>query len=199
VSPVSCRPSSTAADHHTGTLTRRTMLAALVCSPLLLSACGQTRGVRNDDIDLVTWFIEDLVHGLTRNPQELVLPDSSEEMTRIATWLVGGNVRDQYQPPRQVALRRDRWPALKALFLQGQAVVLDDGLVAANPQVTKEDQAYALPIIDAENLDRRAIDALLISLARADRAAAAVWVARSATARVALDTQGGAKRWAGKY
>lgn len=198
MSPVSCRPSSTAADH-TGTLTRRTVLATLLCSPLLLSACGQDRGVRNDDIDLVTWFIEDLVHGLTRNPQELVLPDSSEEMTRIATWLVGGNVRDQYQPPRQVAMRRDRWPVLKALFLQGQAVVLDDGLVAANPQVTKEDQAYALPIIDAENLDRRAIDALLISLARADRAAAAVWVARSAAARVALDTQGGAKRWAGKY
>lgn len=199
MSPVPCRPSSTAADHHAGILTRRTMVAALVCSPLLLSGCGQTRGVRNDDIDLVTWFIEDLVHGLARNPQELVLPNSNEEMTRIATWLVGGNVRDQYQPPRQVAMRRDRWPALKALFLQGQAVVLDDGLVAANPQVTKEDQAYALPIIDAENLDRRAINALLISLARADRGAATVWVTRSAAARVALDTQGGAKRWAGKY
>jgi hypothetical protein len=175
------------------------LLAALVSSPLLLGGCGETRGVRNDDIDLVTWFIEDLVHGLARNPQELVLPNSNEEMTRIASWLVGGNVRDHYQPPRQVAIRRDRWPVLKALFLQSQAVVLDDGLVAANPQVTKEDQAYALPIIDAENFDRRAIDALLISLARADRTAAAVWVARSAAARLALDTQGGAKRWAGKY
>lgn len=179
--------------------TRRRLLAAFVLSPLLISGCGGPRGVVSDDIDLVTWFIEDVVHGNQRNPQELVLPDSSEEMERLATWLAGTSIRDQYHPPLQVAARRDRWPALKALFRQGQAVVLDDGLVAANPQVAKEDQSYALPIVDAENLDRRAIDALVIGLARADRSQAGLWVARAAAARIALDTQGGAKRWVGKY
>lgn len=179
--------------------TRRRLLAAFVLSPLLITACGEPRGVVTDDIDLVTWFIEDVVHGNPRNPQELVLPDSSEEMQRLATWLAGTSVRDQYHPPLQVATRRDRWPALKALFRQGQAVVLDDGLVAANPQLPKEDQSYALPIVDAENLDRRAINALVISLARADRSEATTWVARATAARIALDTQGGAKRWVGKY
>lgn len=180
-------------------ITRRTVLATLALSPLFLTACSEPRGMKRDHIDLVTWFIEDVAHGNVRNPQELVLPDSSEELERIATWLAGGNVRDKYQPPRQVASRRDRWPVLKALFLQNQAVVLDDGLVGANPQRSKDDQAYALPIIDAENLDRRALDALVISMARAERSAAKVWLARSTAARLTLDTQGGANRWVGKY
>lgn len=178
---------------------RRALLAAFVCLPLLLAACGDRRGVATDDIDLVTWFIEDVVHGNARSPQELVVPDSSAEMERLATWLAGGTVRDQYQPPRQVASRRERWPVLRALFLQGQAVVLDDGLVGVNPRLPKEDQAYALPIIDAENLDRRAIDALVIGMARADRPAAKVWLERAIVARRTLDEQGGAKRWVGKY
>ncbi|HEX3133895.1 MAG TPA: hypothetical protein VHX44_09985 [Planctomycetota bacterium] len=184
------------------TVTRRTLLAVVAPAGLILllmSGCGDARGVNTTEVDLVAWFIEDLVHGNPRNPQELVLPNSSEEMERIATWLAGGTVRDQYLPPRQVADRRDRWPALKALFRQGQAVVLDDGLVAANPLVSKDDQAYALPIIDAENLDRRAINALLISMSKAERPEAKVWLARAAEARITLDTQGGAKRWVGKY
>lgn len=169
-----------------------------------MTACGESRGVVSDDIDLVTWFIEDVVHGNSRNPQELVLPDSNEEMERLALWLADGQARDaqtpdRYQPPPQVASRRDRWPVLKALFLQGQAVLLDDGLVAANPQLEKEDRAYALPIVDAENHDRRTLDALVISMARADRSQAKVWLARSVAARLALDAQGGAKRWVGKY
>ena len=169
-----------------------------------MTACGEPRGVVSDDIDLVTWFIEDVIHGNSRNPQELVLPDSNEEMERFALWLADGQARDaqtpdRYQPPPQVAFRRDRWPVLKALFLQGQAVLLDNGLVAANPQLEKEDRAYALPIIDTENHDRRTIDALIISIARAEHSQAKVWLARSTAARLALDVQGGAKRWVGKY
>lgn len=191
-------PDSSSQQPATG-ITRRTLLIALACSPLLLPACGEPRGMSRDHIELVTWFIEDVAHGNVRNPQELVLPDSNDELERIASWLAGGSERDQYQPPRQIASRRDRWPVLKALFLQSQAVVLDDGLVGANPQQSKEDQAYALSIIDAENLDRRALDALVISMARANHSAAKIWLARSTAARLTLDTQSGAQRWIGKY
>jgi hypothetical protein len=174
------------------------LLALLACLPFAVTGCGAVRGVDNDNIDLVTWFIEDVAHGQTRNPQELVLPNSSEEMERLATWLTGTSVRDQYHPPRQLASRRDRWSVIKALFRQEQAVVLDDGLIAANPLLSKDDQSYALPIIDAENLDRRALDALVIAVAKAEHAQAKVWLARSRAARLALDVQGGARRWVGK-
>lgn len=178
---------------------RRALLGALVCTAFLLSGCGEPRGVAPEHIDLVAWYVEDVTHDKPRDPRELSIPESTAELMQIATWLKGTTVRDKTVPPRQLAARRDRWPVLRALFLQGQAVVLDDGLVAANPKAPTEDQAYALPIVDAENRDRRTIDSLLISMADADHREAKTWLARIAAARIALDTQGGAKRWVGKY
>ncbi len=178
--------------------TRRALLG--VCAyALLLSGCGEPRGVSPEQVELVAWYVEDVAHEQRRDPRELTIPGSSEELTRIASWLTGTTVQEQRLPPRQLAARRERWPVLKALFLQGQTVVLDDGLVAANPTTSKEDQAYALPFVDAENRDRRTIDALLISMADADHRAAKDWRARLTAARIALDVQGGAKRWVGKY
>lgn len=182
-----------------GRVARRAALGLAIGAVLLLGACDGSRGVAPEQVDLVAWYVEDVTHGNTRDPRELELPDSTAELAQIATWLSGTTVRDQRMPPRQLAARRDRWPVLRALFLQGQAVVLDDGLVAANPKAPKEDQAYALPIIDAENRDRRTIDSLLIGMAEADHRGAKAWLARLAAARMALDTQGGAKRWVGKY
>jgi hypothetical protein len=179
--------------------TRRWMLLTVMVCALLGSSCGDPRGVTGDQIDLVAWYLEDVAHGQPRNPQELKVTNPTPEMDRIATWLAGTTVREQHQPPRQLASRRERWPEVKALFVQGHAVVLDDGLIGANPSSSREDQTYALPIVDAENRDRRSLEALLISLAKCDRAEAKIWVARMAAARVKLDTQAGAKRWVGKY
>lgn len=180
-------------------LTRRWLLGVCLGTTLLLGGCGEPRGVAREHIDLVAWYVEDVTHGLARDPRELELPDSTAELAQIATWLAGTAVGDERQHPRQLAARRERWPVLKALFLQEQAVVLDDGLVAANPRSPREDQAYALPIVDAENRDRRTIDSLLIGMAEADHAEARTWRARLAAARIALDTHGGAKRWVGTY
>ena len=77
-------------------------------------------------------------------------------------------------------------------------MVLDDGLIAAIPSLSKEDQAYIFPVIDSENNDRRHIDALVISMINADHAAAKSWLTRAAGARIALDVQAGAKRWVEK-
>lgn len=174
------------------------MIAALSLL-IWFSSCAESRALPPEHADLIAWYIEDVAHGNVRKSDELVLTPSSDAMERVATWLAGGMVRDQHIPPRQVASRRERWPALKALYLQGLVVVLDDGLVAATPTLAKEDQAYVLPVIDSENLDRRSINALVISMVQADRNEASLWLARSATARIALDTQAGAKRWVGKY
>lgn len=165
---------------------------------LLLVSCGEPRGLPPENMDLVAWYIEDQVHGNTRKPEELVLTTSTPEMDKVAQWLSGTTVRNQHIFPRHLESRRLRWSAIKALFLEGHVVVLNDGLVAAIPSLPKEDQSYVFPVIDSENLDRRHIDALMISLMNADSTEAKQWLSRSSAARIALDVQAGAKRWTGK-
>ncbi len=181
------------------TLRRRWLLLSIVSCALLSTGCGEPRGVTGDHIDLVVFFIEDIAHGQQRNPLELKVSNATAEMNRIALWLGGIVGRESYQPPQQLANRRDRWPEVKALFVQGHAVVLDNGLIAANPKSRREDQTYALPIVDAENLDRRSLEALVISIARCTHAEAKTWVAQFAAARIQLDTQAGAQRWVGRF
>ena len=165
---------------------------------LMLWGCSEPRGLPPENMDLVAWYIEDQVHGNARKPEELVLTTSTPEMEKVAGWLSGTTVRDQHISPRHLESRRLRWPAIKALFLEGHVVVLNDGLVAAIPSLPKEDQAYVFPVIDSENIDRRHIDALMISMINADSTETKQWLARSAAARIALDVQAGAKRWTRK-
>lgn len=175
---------------------------ALLLTPLLallLFSCGESRGFPRENMDLVAWYIEDQVHGNSRRPEELDLKISTPEMEKVATWLRGTMVRDQHIFPRHLDARRQRWPAIKAFFQEGHVVVLNDGLVAAIPSLSKEVQAYVFPVIDSENIDRRHIDALVISMINADRVEAQSWLARAAAARIALDVQAGAQRWVGKY
>jgi hypothetical protein len=183
----------------TSDIGHRTLNMTLVLLALLLCGCGEPRGLPRENMDLVAWYIEDQVHGNIRRPEELALTTSTPEMEKVATWLSGTMVRDQHIFPRHLESRRQRWTAIKALFREGHVVVLDDGLIAAIPSVSKEDQSYIFPVIDSENNDRRHIDALVISMINADHAAAKSWLARAAAARIALDVQAGAKRWVGKY
>ncbi len=167
---------------------------------LLLCGCGEPRGLPPENMDLVAWYIEDQIHGNIRRPEELVLTTSTPEMEKIATWLRGTTVRDQHIFPHHLEARRQRWTAIKALFQEGSVVVLNDGFIAAIPSLSPEIQSYVFPVIDSENIDRRQIDALVISMMNSDDTEAKSWLARAAAAaRIALDVQAGAKRWAGKY
>jgi hypothetical protein len=160
-----------------------------------VTSCGPVRGLPPEQAELVAWYIEDVIHGAHRQPTELILPNPAPGMERVASWLAGGHIKGTLVHPRQIDERIRRWSALRSLFLQRQVVVLNDGLVAPAPALTREDLTYVLPVVDAENQDRRSIDALIISLSNADHAAAKSWVAWSASARLALDKQAGATHW----
>jgi hypothetical protein len=169
----------------------------VVVGALLSSSCSEPRGVTSDQMDLVIWYVEDVAHGQPRNPQELRVTNPTPEMDRIASWLSAAGTN--YQAPHKLSDRRERWPAIKSLIVQEHVVVLDDGLLGANPAFSRTEQVHAMKIIDAENHDRRTIDALIINLANFNRAEAETWIARMSNARVRLATQAGAKRWIGKY
>jgi hypothetical protein len=171
-------------------------LLAFLCGALI--NCAAQRGLHHEHTNLFAWYIEDAVRGTPRRPQELQLVESTPATQRIATWISGGEIKGEYQPPRQMSERQLRWPALRALFLHNQVVVVQTGLLAPAPDVATGDLAYIAPIVDGENQDRRSIDALIISMSDADPSAAKRWLDTSAEARVSLDTQAGATRWTGK-
>ncbi|MBA3939526.1 MAG: hypothetical protein H0X38_18910, partial [Planctomycetes bacterium] len=56
----------------------------------------------------------------------------------------------------------------------------------------------ALAVVDAENHDRRTLDAVLLSMIAADDRVAGAYLEAVARARVESDVKGGAEVWAGK-
>jgi len=162
---------------------------------LALTACGAVRGLSNDHAELVAWYIEDVARGTPRNPDELVLPMTTPEMARIASWLSGSKIKDKRVQPRQIDERQKRWAAIHSLFIQGQVVILTDGLLAPAPALSRTDQMYILPVVDAENQDRRSLDALIVSMSNSNHDGAKRWVTTTAAARLALDTKAGATHW----
>lgn len=163
-----------------------------------LTGCGAPRPFTADHAELVAWWIEDVVRGAPRDPDELRLTDPTTASERVATWAAGSTVRGESLPPPQMVARRARWPALRALFRQGMIVETDDALVAARPDLARDDQDYVLPVIDAENHDRRAIEAVVAALAQLTNDDLAAWVANARKARLTQDIEAGAKRWVGK-
>jgi hypothetical protein len=171
----------------------------------VLGSCGAERALSDDESDLCVWFIEDVAHSHQRRPEELVVASPSTEMRRLTAWLAGGTqgryqsegtrTPENYHPPGPLAARANRWSNLHALFLAHQLVELPSGLVAARPDLPSDDMVAALPIVDHENLDRRALDALIAGMCAPGSSSQRRWLERAAAARVQLDIQGGAELW----
>lgn len=168
----------------------------LLIALLALAGCGgATRSAQDEHAELVAWWIEDVVRGAPREPDELRLAEPTTASERVATWAAGSIVRGESLPPPQVVARRARWPALRALFRQGMIVETDQALVAARPDLARDDQDYVLPVIDAENHDRRAIEAVVAALAQLEGRDLDAWVGHARKARLAQDVEAGAKLW----
>jgi hypothetical protein len=164
---------------------------------LLLAGCGPVRDLDREECATVAWYIEDMAHGLERRPGELALVEGSAAMARIATWAASGPAPDR--PPAQLGSRRMRWSVLRALFQQGLAVVLENGLeaglVAGRPDLSHDDQAMVLPVVDVENQDRRNLDAIILTIAHAREGTGRLYREQLLRARIQLDHEGGAKTW----
>ena len=175
------------------------LLAATLVTTLALGGCASaTRGFPREHAELVTWYIEDVAHGVARRSQELELSDTTPAMERIASWAAGSDVRGVQTSPYHLAARRERWSVLHTLLRSGMVVVLDSGLVAARPDLDRGDLDYVLPLVDAENHDRRSLDSLVLTMSNAGVEETKRYRTASAQARLRLDEQAGARRWTGK-
>ena len=173
-------------------------LPLVLLAALLGAGCASSRALPRAHVELIAWYVEDLAHGNQRRPDELRVPDAGPQLQRIAAWADSNHLQGEAQPPPHVAGRRERWPALSALFRSHLVVVLPAGLVAARPDLEREDRALALAVVDAENHDRRTLDAVLLSMISADDRVAGAYLEAVARARVESDVRGGAEVWQGK-
>lgn len=169
-------------------LIRFLVIAAVLASAALASCAGRQEA--DDPVTIAAWWIEDRARGIARRSDELRLLPPDPGLDRLAAW-VDGDVP-------QLAARSRRWPQLTALFATGEIVLADGrftGLVAPRPEPSGSLPADAAAIADAENHDRRLLDALARSrLGVAEQIAR--WNAVIAAIRREQDQAAGATTWA---
>jgi hypothetical protein len=168
------------------------LLMALV---VLLTGCQDRQVLSPDEGRIVAWYVEDIAHGHPRRPDELLVTDASVRMQRIAAWAVGDHIRDLQEPPEVLRTRRQRLPALAAAFAQNQIVLAPGGLVAPRPGLADDLGAIAATLADAENHDRRSLDAIIAGMADNDPHGIGSYLHEVAAARADLDTSCGAHTW----
>lgn len=155
---------------------------AVGCSPRPDSAWQPERA------EAVAWWIEDVAHGLPRQPGEVDMLDAGPGDAAIARWAAGSRHGGTWVPPRQLAARRARWPALAAAIADGLAVAAGgDGLLAPAPGTPPQRRQEIEGLVDAENGDRRFLDGLLIRIGAADPGVERAYRAAARAAREKLD------------
>lgn len=142
----------------------------------LIAFCLQSceREVRTaltaNEAEMVAWYVEDIAHGLPRDPGELMLQQSSDGMDAIASWATGSRRDDRLVgQPKPLQARLERW-GLLARGLRATAVrttpdgllrLQDGGLSAAQQRSLGELVPNA---VQQENLDRAATFQILLAL-----------------------------------
>lgn len=145
-------------------------LIALAVLVALLSACGTRPATawQPERAEAVAWWLEDIAHGVPRLPGEIDPVGGGPGDAAIARWAAGSDLSGRWQPPRQLQLRRARWPALRQGLADGEVVPARDGLLAPAPGVEPARRAQIAALVDAENDDRRLIDGLVLGLGAPD-------------------------------
>lgn len=145
-------------------------LIAATLPLLLLAACAQrpAGAWQPPRAEAVAWWLEDVAHGLPRLPGEIEPIGGGPGDAAVARWAAGADIAGRWQPPRQLAARRSRWPALRQALADGEIVPARAGLLAPAPGVEPSRRAAVAALADAENDDRRLIDGLVLGLGAAD-------------------------------
>jgi len=162
-------------------------IAILVLAGLLLSACARTA-----DPQPLVWWIEDCAHGIPRRPAEL--ETAPPPPAALLTYLRGDLVDGAFQPPLPLRQRAARRPLLREAFRAGR-ILLQDGEVGPSPRLVGKELRDAAALADQENLDRRQVDVLVITLAGMGEADAMRYRDAIHAVRTELDLADGGRPW----
>jgi hypothetical protein len=163
------------------------------CAVLVLLLSGLLAGcARTHDHLPLAWWIEDCAHGIPRRPAEL---ETAHPPPPMLLAYLGGDLVDGIQkPPLPLRQRAERRPRLQEAFRSGR-ILLQDGEVGPSPRLVGKDLREAAALADQENLDRRQVDVLVITLGRMDEAEAMRYRDAIHAVRTELDRADGGKPW----
>jgi hypothetical protein len=172
-------------------------LAALALAATLLGGCTDRYTWRAGEAHELGWWIEDLAHGSPRRQAELDVVDGSEMEARVAQWARGNEIHGESTWPDLLQARCSRHGLLATLAGQGFLVHTRDGLLAPRPGLRIDQRVVVEPAVDAEDRDRRQLDATVLALADARPEVADAYLAAVRAARAELDEAMGVKAWTG--
>lgn len=170
--------------------------AILLAAVLLLTGCSARprEAWQPERAEAVAWWIEDVAHGSPRLPGEVDPVDAGPRDAVIARWAAGSDLAGRWQPPRQLAMRRARWPALAQALAEGDVLPAGgDGLLAPAPGVEPVRRAEIAALVDAENNDRRFLDGLILGMGAADPEVERIYRAAVGSARRMRDAPDAAR------
>ncbi|MEK7412026.1 MAG: hypothetical protein AAB263_01780 [Planctomycetota bacterium] len=147
------------------------MLVVVMVVCMCYSGCSQrpAQAWQPEQAEAVAWWIEDVAHGLERDPGELEFTAGGRNLQSIAAWAAGSRINGQWIPPQQLMSRRNRWPTIKSGLAHGDIVSAPvPGLIASSPELAPVRRQQIDAIIDIENEDRRFIDGLILTLGHPD-------------------------------
>ena len=140
---------------------------------LALAGCARSHpGIQPEELRITARWCEDVARGIPRRPGELELVEASVQQRQLAQWLAGDDISGRFVPPHRLRERAARWLSVAAGLRSG--VLLRDqerGLVGPAPTLSPGDFTLAAALADAENHDRRTLDALILSRVTASRGA----------------------------
>lgn len=179
-------------------MNRRARVMFLVVQGVIalgLVACARTQvGFTSEESRITARWIEDVAAGLERQPGELRLRPATKEMTALAAILIHGTGPGRWTAVDPVEARRQRRKELDGLLAKGEILMDGEaGLVGPAPGLAEDQVLIVSAIADAENRDRRLIDALVLSCTQASGQAAETYLATAREERRIRDLTAGGR------
>ncbi len=166
------------------------MIRILLLALLVLAGSGCA--TRTPEPGVLAWWIEDHVHGLPRRIEEL--QSSTPPPAALLDFLAGDDVDGQRSPPRLIQRRSARLPVLREALRDGH-LLLQDGELLPAPGLRGPARRAAEDLADAENLDRRQIDVLVLRLGAFGEDATMRYRDAIHAARAQYDREAGGRPW----
>lgn len=179
---------------------QRHVLTALVALIAVMSwgCLRQPAQLTRAEVEEIAWYVEDVCHGIDRNPYELAIAESSTGKREILAWALGTlRELESVAHPAALTVRVERWPLVRQGYRSGALQVDADGLPKLAPGIADEIVEVYRPIAQQERLDRLALVAILLARGQISPGSARATELTQALreARLSLDLAAGGKPW----